>query len=235
MTDPSPVPPPDSGAPEPGRLSPDETPPRSRRPTAIAALTVAAVVIVLGAAVGWFWAAITPRLQLIKTDGGFLYADTEPEQPVAADGTFLLIGLGLGIVLAIVVWVVLRRYRGAAMLAALSLGSLAGSVLAFWVGHKIGVAQFNAVRGSAPMGAQVGAPVTLGVTDEKFSWRWPHWLPSGVVAGQALAAAFVYTSLAGFSSFDDLGRHRRRGRSQESEPAHAQPPGADPPSAPSAE
>jgi hypothetical protein len=226
MTDPSPTPPADadSGSPDSGSLPSTETPSgRSRaRPTAVAGLVVALAVAALGGGVGWFWAAITPRLQVIKSDKGFLYADPEPEQPIAADGTFLLIGLGLGILLAVLVWVLLRRYRGVAMLAALSVGSLACSVLAFWVGHKIGVSQFNAVRGSAPIGAQLSAPVTLGVTDEAFSWHWPHWLPSGVLSGQALAAAFVYTSLAGFSAFDDLGRHRRRG-----EPEVHEPPAAD--------
>src|SRR5262249_10599851 len=151
-----------------------------------------------GGAVGWVWAEITPRLQVIKSDRGFLYADAEPEQPIAADGTFLLMGLGLGIVLAVLVWVLLRRYRGGALLVALTVRSLACSVLASWVGHKIGLAQFNAVRSSAPMGAQLSAPLTLHSTSLNFD---QSFLPSGVVAGQALAAAFVYTTLAGFSAY----------------------------------
>src|SRR5437899_7637828 len=44
-----------------------------------AAALVALGVGVLGAAVGWFWAEIAPRLQVIKSDRGFLYADAEPE------------------------------------------------------------------------------------------------------------------------------------------------------------
>ena len=221
MTDPSPPPQPEDAEPAPPSPVAPSLLTRAR-PTAIAALVVALVVAALGGGVGWLWAAITPRLQVIKSDRGFLYADPEPEQPVAADGTFLLLGLGLGIVLAILVWMLLRRYRGVAMLAALSVGSLGCSVLAFWVGHKIGVSEFNAVRGSAPMGAQLSAPVTLRVTDLGFSWA--HWLPSGVVAGQALAAAFVYTSLAGFSAFEDLGRHRDLGEPQAYEPPPAPAP-----------
>ena len=207
MTDPSPDP-------QPHALSEQAPPPpngnafpltRAQR-SAIAAIVVTVVVAALGAAVGWLWSEITPRLQVIKSDQGFLYADPEPEQPIAADGTFLLMGLGLGIVLAILVWVLLRRYRGGAMLIAITVGSLAGSVLAYWVGHKIGVAQFNAVRFSAPLGAHLSAPVTLRATDLNFD---QSFLPSGVVAGQALAAAFVYTTLAGFSAYEDLGRRRR--------------------------
>jgi hypothetical protein len=169
-----------------------------------AAVLVALGVGALGAAVGWLWAEIAPRLQVIKSDRGFLYADAEPEQPIAGDGLFLFLGVALGILLAVLVWVLLRRYRGAAMLLALSVGSLVGAALAFWVGHKIGVSQFNAVRNSAPIGAQLSAPVTLRVTELNFDKSW--W-PNGVVAAQALAAAFTYTALAGFSAYDDLGRH----------------------------
>src|SRR5690242_17558684 len=118
MTDPSPPPQPEDAEPAPPSPVAPSLLTRAR-PTAIAALVVALVVAALGGGVGWLWAAITPRLQVIKSDRGFLYADPEPEQPVAADGTFLLLGLGLGIVLAILVWMLLRRYRGVAMLAAL--------------------------------------------------------------------------------------------------------------------
>jgi hypothetical protein len=217
-TEPSPTHVPMSGVPAyeasdvpPSEAVPAWAPPEPPHPaTPISSVVRAAVLValgigILGAAVGWFWAEIAPRLQVIKSDRGFLYADAEPEQPIAGDGLFLFIGVGLGILLAVLVWVLLRRYRGAAMLVALSVGSLVGAALAFWVGHKIGVSQFNAVRNSAPIGAQLSAPVTLRVTDLNFDKSW--W-PNGVVAAQALAAAFTYTALSGFSAYDDLGRHR---------------------------
>jgi hypothetical protein len=191
-----------------------------RQATILAAIGVAIVVAALGGAVGWFWALVSPRLQVIKSDRGFLYADAEPEQPVAADGIFLFVGLGLGILIAILVWVLLRRYRGVAMLVALTAGSLGGSVLAFWVGHKIGMSEFNAIQAGAPIGAELSAPVTLHITDLKASHLWP---PSGVIAAQALAAAFVYTSLAGFSAYEDLGRHNRRQLAAPEPGPHAPP------------
>jgi hypothetical protein len=215
MPPPEPEPPPSSTPSSPDPVAPPEPPfsmavvLHSARATALSAVAVSLMVAALGGAVGWLWAALSPRLQVIKSDKGFLYADPEPEQPVAADGIFLFLGLGLGIALAILVWVLLRRYRGFGMLIALSVGSLACSVFAYWVGHKIGVSQFNAVRSSAPVGAHLNAPVTLHITDVDIGgFRW--WFPSGVVAGQALAAAFTYTGLAGFSAYDDLGRHRSR-------------------------
>ena len=92
---------------------------------ALVALGVAA----FGGVVGWVWSEVAPRLQVIKAGEGLLYADAEPEQPIAADGWFFLLGLGLGIVLAVLAWVLLRRYRGAAMLAGLTVGSLVGAML----------------------------------------------------------------------------------------------------------
>src|SRR5690348_5082319 len=107
-------------------------PPQPKAPIfgiARAAVLVALGIGVLGVAVGWLWAEIAPGLQVIKSDRGFLYADAEPEQPIAGDGLFLFLGVGLGILLAVLVWVLLRRYRGAAMLVALSVGSLVGAAL----------------------------------------------------------------------------------------------------------
>jgi len=171
-------------------------------------LVVLVIVTALGAGVGWLWEAIAPRLPVIKSAQGFLYASDEPEQPVGSDGYFVFIGLGVGILIAILAWVLLRRYRGATVLVALTVGSLAGATLAAWVGHKIGMAQFKPVSAAAPIGARLEVPLTLNMTslDVNKLGRWPR--VNGVVAAQALAAAFAYTALAGFSAYADLGRHR---------------------------
>jgi hypothetical protein len=171
--------------------------------TIIAGLSVAVVVTVLGAGVGWIWSAVAPRVAVIKADGGFYYADGEPEQPVAADGWFVILGAIAGILLAVAAWHLLRRYRGPIILAGLAVGSLAGAMLASWVGYKIGMAQFDAVRNTAAIGAQLNAPLRLRITDldpQRAFWS----VPSGVIAIQALVAVGVYAVLAGFSKFIDL-------------------------------
>jgi hypothetical protein len=203
---------------------------RSRRRTGIAALLVALGVSALGGVMGWVWAEVTPRLQVIKGDKGFLYADAEPEQPIAADGWFLLLGLGLGIALALLAWIVLRRYRGVAMLSGLTVGSFLGAIFALWVGYKISSAQFTPAAAAAPVGAQLNAPIMAHITDLSARdlnadapaalWGWPP-RPNGVVAIQAWTVAVVYTVLAGFSIYPDLGRRRRPAP----DPDHLPPPG----------
>ena len=38
--------------------------------------------------------------------------DPSPEEYIAADGWFTILGFGFGLVAAVVAWLVLRRYRG---------------------------------------------------------------------------------------------------------------------------
>jgi hypothetical protein len=131
-----------------------------RRPrwTALVLSVWATVVAASGLGLGWLWAELAPRVTVIKVDGGFVYADPEPEQAVAADGWFALLGAAAGVVLALLAWVVLRRYRGPAVLLALTVGSLVSAGLALWLGHRIGQAQFAAVRDSAAIGSRLQAP-----------------------------------------------------------------------------
>lgn len=168
-----------------------------------AALLLGTVVAAFGPAVGWLWANLAPRVAVIKTDQGFVYADAEPEQAVAADGWFAILGLAAGVALALLAWVLLRRHRGIAVMVGLTLGSLGGALLAWWIGHKIGLAQFEGVRDSAAVGTRLDAPLGLRITDLDTDRLWPP-APTGVAAVQALIAAFVYTGLAGFSPYPDL-------------------------------
>jgi hypothetical protein len=178
-------------------------PPRRLRSSIMAALAVGVVVAVLGAGVGWLWSEVAPRVAVIKADQGFYYADSEPEQAVAADGWFLILGAIVGIIVAALAWYLLRRYRGPAILVGLTIGSLAAAVLAWWVGTKIGTAQFDQVRNTVAVGTRVNAPLGLRITGLKMDNLWTS-LPTGVVAVQALIAAAVYTLFSGFSGYSDL-------------------------------
>src|SRR5262249_57442771 len=96
------------------------------RPILIEALVgvIAAVVIAgLGAPIGLLWRAVAPKVELVQTDYGPYPVEPEPEGYVANEGWFVLIAIGAGLVLAMLVWFIFRRYRGAPMLAALAIGS----------------------------------------------------------------------------------------------------------------
>jgi hypothetical protein len=173
------------------------------RRVAWVALATTVVVAVLGAPLGWLWTVVAPRVGYIKVDGGFVYADPEPEQAIAGDGWFLIIGVGAGLILAVLAWLLLRRYRGVAILFALTIGSLACAWLAWWLGHKIGLDQFHHAAAGLQVGDRINGPLGLRITNLKPQHGWQP-LISGVAAGQALVAALVYTCLAGFSVYEDL-------------------------------
>ena len=164
----------------------------------MAGTLTALVVAVAGLGLGVLWLQLAPRLGIIKVAGGFLYADSEPEQAVAADGVFGFIGVGAGVMVALLAWVLLRRYRGVSVLIGLVVGSLVCAWLAWWLGARLGMAQFEAVRDTAPIGTRVEAPLALRLTDLDRNAYWPPQV-TGVVAVQALVAAMTYTILAGFS------------------------------------
>jgi hypothetical protein len=176
------------------------------RRVAWVAFATAVAVAALGAPLGWLWTVVAPRVGYIRVDGGYVYADPEPKQAIAGDGWFLIIGVSAGLILAVAAWLVLRRYRGVAILLALTIGSLAGAMLAWWLGHKIGLDQFHQASTGLRIGDRINGPLGLRITDLD-----PHqgWIPkiTGVAAGQAMVAALVYTCLAGFSVYEDLRGH----------------------------
>ena len=186
--------------------------------TVVAAVVAGVVVAASGPLLGWLWASLAPRIPIIKVESGFIYAESEPEQAVAADGWFIILGAAAGVIFAVLAWMLLRRFRGVSILAGLALGSLVAAVIATWLGHKIGLDQFTAIRDAAAVGDRIEAPLGLRTTDlDPKQWYIPK--VTGVVAVQALVAVFVYTCLSGFSSYADL-----RGPTPRPEAAWAYPP-----------
>jgi MFS family permease len=178
-------------------------PTRQRRRLVVTAAVVALGVAVLGVAVGLVWRALSPRVEVIKVDQGFVYAQPQPEQAVAADGWFAIMGLVVGAALAVVAWVALRRHRGPAVLIGLVLGSLVGAWLAWWFAVWLEQADFEALARAAPIGAHLDAPLSLRMTDLDRHELWPPKV-TGVVLVQALGAVVAYTALAGFAVDPEL-------------------------------
>jgi hypothetical protein len=174
-------------------------------------IAVVLVITGLGWPLGRLWAALAPRVPVLKVDGGVIYAAAEPEEAVAADGWFLLLAVVVGIAVALVAWLALRRWRGPWMLVALVVGSLACAWLAWYTGTRLGYDAFQVWRTSAATGERNLLPLALRVTELDKDEPWtlvtssPPWLRvNGVLAVQALAAAFVYTCCAGWSKYGSL-------------------------------
>jgi hypothetical protein len=172
--------------------------PRSIVDEIVASVIVAAVIAALGAPIGLLWRLLAPQVELVQTTGGPYPLEPEPEGYVADEGWFMLLAAIAGVLLAIGVWRFLRRYRGPGMVAALVVGSAGGSVLAAWLGNKIGYADYLHLAQTAPVGTHIFRPVKVRLADVGL---WFGAIPRvrGIVLLQALVAAGLYTAFAGFS------------------------------------
>ncbi|MEU8085069.1 DUF2567 domain-containing protein [Micromonospora sp. NPDC049101] len=176
-----------------------------RRPLRTVATVLGAVLAlaVLGVPFGLLWAVLAPDTPVLKTAEGAIYADPQPEQPIAADGWFSLLGLGFGLLVAVALWFVLRRRRGPVGLLAAVLGALVAAPVAWQVGRRVGLATFDRLLATAPAGQAFTKPADLraGGVD---------WLldvlpvPHGNLLLPAFGAAVMYTLLAGWSRWPGL-------------------------------
>jgi hypothetical protein len=179
---------------------PIEPPPRRRwLPNLLIAGGVAAFVAALGVPLGFVWSELAPRLQMVKFEGDLYFIDAGPEELAAADGWFIVLGVGVGLVVSLGAWFGLRRRRGPVMLAALAVGSLGSSALAAWIGSEIGRAAYEERLATAPDRTLLTLPLEVGATGS----GWFGHL-TGAIAIQALIAVFVYMIMAGWSRYPEL-------------------------------
>ncbi|GID31749.1 DUF2567 domain-containing protein [Paractinoplanes brasiliensis] len=167
----------------------------SHRPwkrTLVVALGCFLVIVVLGGPLGLLWRALAPSVPVVDAgQAGIVVNDPSPEEYIAADGWFTLLGLGFGLLVAIVAWLVLRRDRGPFLLLSVVLGALgAGWLVAPRVGELIGRSDYQSWAETAQQGATYMAP--------------PEVHALGPTLVPAFAAAIVLTLLAGWSNDPDL-------------------------------
>lgn len=169
----------------------------------VAALVLAGVAAALGAPLGLLWWALAPQVELIKLDSGVYPTDSEPEGYFADDGWFILLGAGMGVLLGVAAWMLARRHRGPLIALGLVIGSVAGGVLAAWLGHRFGLAGYERLLREAPAGTRLYRPVNLRIADVGL---WQGFLPKvrGTPLIPAFAAASMYTLLAAINPWPSL-------------------------------
>ncbi|WP_399883973.1 AAA family ATPase [Streptomyces sp. BBFR51] len=138
-----------------------------------AAVTVVAVAL-SGALLGVLWWKLAPSVPLVGDlvdDRWIVYLkDSEGEQAVGVDGTFTLLALAFGVLSAVVVFLV-RRRGGVPLVAALGVGGLLGSLLAWRIGVWLGPAQ-DVIAHAKDVGKGVtfSAPLKLGAKGALLAW-----------------------------------------------------------------
>ncbi len=172
---------------------------------AVAGLSVLFGVIALGVPIGMLWSAVSPRVPVLMTADGPILTSGEPEEYMGSDAVFTLVGLGTGIALGLLCWLVLRRWRGPVVLVALGAGSLLSAVVAWKLGRELGLAEYADLKSTALAGWQFYRPPNLAAQSFVEILGVPV-LPRGVLTAQALAAVFTYTLIAGWSRYPGLRR-----------------------------
>ena len=171
----------------------DARPRRSWRRTAVVCVLAGLVVAAAGAPLGVLWHFLSPTVPVVDAGAnGFVVNDPSPEEYIAADGWFTLLGFAFGLVIAIAAWLVLRKQRGPGLLLAVTVGALAAAPLAWFTGRLIGRSAYEHWRAVAVAGGTYQAP--------------PDLHAKGALLVPAFAAVIVLTLLAGWSNDPDLDR-----------------------------
>jgi hypothetical protein len=170
---------------------PEVPPRRPWRRTVVAGVLSAVAVAAAGLVLGVIWHFVAPTVPVIDAGaGGIVVNDPSPEEYVAADGWFTLLGFAFGVIAAVAVWMLRRRDRGPVLLVGATVGALGAAVVAWQAGRWIGLGAYQSWRASATAGATYDAP--------------PDLHTHGVLLVPAFAAAIVLTLLAGWSNDPDL-------------------------------
>lgn len=91
----------------------------------------------LGVVLGLLWVWLAPRVPLLS-DGQAVYLQRpEGEEAIGSDGTFVLLGLALGALAGVAVFL-FRRSGGVAVVVGTALGGLVGALIAWRVGVWLG-------------------------------------------------------------------------------------------------
>ncbi|MFI1966627.1 hypothetical protein ACH429_21370 [Streptomyces pathocidini] len=90
-----------------------------------------------GVLLGLLWLWLAPRVPLISDGKAVYFKDSEGEEAIAADGTFVLIAAGFGLLTALAVFLLFRR-GGIAVVVGTVVGALLGSIVAWRLGVWLG-------------------------------------------------------------------------------------------------
>lgn len=101
------------------------------------AAVVTVLVAIAGIALGLLWLWLAPRVPLVSDGSAVFLRNSEGEEAIGADGTFVLLAAGLGVLSAAAVFWRLRR-GGVFVVVGLALGAVLGSLLAWRVGVWLG-------------------------------------------------------------------------------------------------
>jgi len=169
-------------------------------------LAVLVVVGLLGFPLGWLWQRIAPHTPAVREPDGAYLTAPEAEHRIADEGWYLILTIGAGLLVAILAWIVLRRFRGPLLTVALALGALGCGVITWKFGHHFGYAHARALI-DAPSWTRGSTKFVLPVDLRAAKiGLWHGVLPfaKGDVLAMPITVLLVCLVCAGFSPYPAL-------------------------------
>jgi hypothetical protein len=151
------------------------------------------LITILGLPAGLLWTVVAPRTTYVIAGGKAFLGDPESQTLIAADGWFAAVTAGAGLVCGVVAYLLAGRLREMGLLAGLAAGGTAAALLAWWLGHRIGLSTFQQQIRTGRDGATARAALQLHA--------------AGVAVAWPLIAVLVYGLL---EALDVAGRESRR-------------------------
>ncbi len=162
-------------------------------------LATVAVLAALGIVAGRLWSMVAPRTPYLGTPEGLRLADPVTQALIAADGWFVVITGGAGLLCGIAAFVFARRVG---VLCGLCAGGLLAAVIARWSGTDL--------RGWAPVGRAAADALPkldgLGVTAQGALLAWALAAVAAFGALETVAGAMPYLPRHGFGRRGAMGR-----------------------------
>lgn len=191
-----------------------ESTPSTRLADTKAAALLAAGLAIFGFPVAVIWQALTPRVEIVRTEHSWVPTELDPAGFVLADLNFAAIGIVTGILAAIIAWNALRQARGPIVLLGLVVGSFACQTVAWQFGSRHWD-EFWETLTAGEAGWVFLRPAHLRILEIDFGAAWNSFtggdmaaiaesLRFGVLATMALGAAFTYSMCAGWARTHNL-------------------------------
>ncbi|WP_431044917.1 hypothetical protein ACQUSR_25365 [Streptomyces sp. P1-3] len=135
------------------------------------AVLVALAVAVSGVLLGLLWLWLAPRVPAVWDGQSRVWLrESEAEDAIGADGVFILLALGMGVLSAVAVFL-FRRRGGVPLVLGLAVGGVLGSLLAWRLGVFLGP-ETDVEKHAREVGAGVtfDKPLALGAKGALLAW-----------------------------------------------------------------
>jgi hypothetical protein len=119
---------------------------------------------------GLLWQAISPSVRYVVIDGRSLVADPETQALISTDGRFAILTALAGLVCGVAAYLAAGRGTDIAIAAGLALGGIGAALLAWRVGHHIGLDAFQHAISGAKDGTFLNGVAQLHATGVLVFW-----------------------------------------------------------------